>query len=83
MMEDESLPCGWRREESGKYHYLSRNPQVKIVKKCQLESFHRAGRYLEMSVSSLDFGTKTRTRKFSVVKGSRKSGEGEMQETEE
>ena len=70
MEEIELLPTGWRRvrEDSGRYHYLTRQPQVKIVKKSQLESFHLYGRYLEMSTASLDFGTKTRGKKFSVVK---------------
>ena len=68
---DPTLPDGWKRipEGSGKFHYLTRRPQVKIVVKSQLESYHNKGRYLEMLVSDLDFGTKTRSKKYAVAGG--------------
>ena len=69
---DHELPEGWRRiqEESGQVHYLTRNPQVRITKSCQLKDYHKKGRYLEMSVSDLDFGRKRRSKKFSSTETS-------------
>ena len=66
---EKQLPTGWERveDDSGKVIYLSRHPQVKITKKYQLEDYHRKGRYKEMSLSDLDFGTKKRKKKFSFV----------------
>ena len=67
---EKKLPTGWQRveDDSGKVTYLSRYPQVKISKKYQLEEYHKKGRYKEMSLSDLDFGTKKRKKKFSFVK---------------
>ena len=61
------LPEGWKKIEdnSGQIYYLTRHPQVKISKRCQLENYHRRGRYLEMRLSDLDFGTKRRSKKYS------------------
>ena len=68
---DPPLPDGWERipDGSGKFYYLTRRPQVKIVLKSQLQSYHDKGRYLEMLVSDLDFGTKTRTKRYAVAGG--------------
>ena len=65
-MEDR-LPDGWKRIEdpSGPVYYLTRHPQVKITKRCQLEKYHGRGRYQEMNLVNLDFGTKRRAKKFS------------------
>ena len=62
------LPEGWRRipDGTGKFYYLSRHPQVKIVLKSQLQNYHQNGRYLEMDVSDLDFGTRARIKKYKV-----------------
>ena len=74
-MEDlvPALPEGWKRipDGSGKFFYLTRLPQVKIVLKSQLENYHQRGRYLEMRVADLDFGTKTRMKKYAVAGGFR------------
>ena len=64
---DQKLPAGWKRveDEAGLVYYLTRAPEVKITKRCQLETYHRKGRYLEMELSDLDFGKKRRMKKFS------------------
>ena len=71
--DDLCLPDGWRRiyegPESGKFHYLTRAPQVKIRRRSELEAYQRGGRYLEMKVSDLNFGTKVRNRKYAVAGG--------------
>ena len=66
---DPPLPEGWSRiqDGSGKFFYLTRHPQVKIVLKSQLEDYHKRGRYREMSVTNLDFGRKSRAKKYEVV----------------
>ena len=63
------LPEGWQRreDEAGLVFYLTRHPQVKISKRCHLESYHRKGRYKEMKLSDLDFGVKKRAKKYSLV----------------
>ena len=55
------------QDGSGKFYYLTRPPHVKIVLKSQLEDYHKRGRYHEMLVSNLDFGRKTRVKKYEVV----------------
>ena len=65
-----SLPEGWRRvpcPNGSKFYYITRPPPVKIVLKSQLENYHKKGKYLEMPVHELDFGTKVRNKKYSVV----------------
>ena len=64
---DQKLPAGWKRveDEAGLVYYVTRAPEVKITKRCQLETYHRKGRYLEMELSDLDFGKKRRMKKFS------------------
>ena len=63
------LPDGWKRleDDTGSTFYLTRHPEVKISKRCQLESYQKKGRYLEMNLGDLDFGTKRRSRKYSAV----------------
>ena len=63
------LPDGWKRleDDTGSTFYLTRHPEVKISKRCQLESYQKKGRYLEMNLADLDFGTKRRSRKYSAV----------------
>ena len=39
---------------------------MKIVLKSQLQNYHQNGRYLEMDVSALDFGTRARIKKYKV-----------------
>ena len=70
IMDEKSLPKGWKRvhDGSGRYYYLTRQPQVKITKKFQLESYHKAGRYKEMRLDRLDFGIKQRRKNFSVAR---------------
>ena len=61
------------QDGSGKFYYLTRPPQVKIVLKSQLEDYHKRGRrYHEMLVSNLDFGRKTRVKKYEVVGASKR-----------
>ena len=69
MDNQHQLPDGWKRleDDSGSTFYLTRHPEVKISKRCQLESYQERGRYLEMNVEDLDFGTKRRSRKYSAV----------------
>ena len=78
---DPELPEGWRRveEESGQVYYLSRQPQVKISKRSQLEGYHKKGRYTEMSLEKLNFGKKRRVKKYSYSKS---EGPGEYGSTE-
>ena len=71
---DNSIPPlseGWRRVPagSGKFFYLTRHPQVKIVLRSQLVDYQKKGRYLEMNVDELDFGTKTRAKRYAVAEG--------------
>ena len=68
---DPPLPEGWKRVPtgSGKFFYLTRRPEVKIVTKSQLESYHLKRRYLEMEVADLDFGTKARTKSMQLLAG--------------
>ena len=63
------LPEGWRRVPGGsdKFFYLTRHPQVKIVSKTQLVDYQKKSRYLEMNVVELDFGTKTRAKRYAVA----------------
>ena len=63
------LPEGWKRieDEAGQVHYLTRQPQVKISKRSQLEAYHRKGRYQEMSLMNLNFGKKRRLKKYSCA----------------
>jgi hypothetical protein len=63
------LPEGWKRieDESGQVYYLTRQPQVKITKRSQLDAYHRKGRYLEMSLMNLNFGKKRRLKKYSCA----------------
>ena len=68
-MMDSQLPEGWQRieEESGEVYFLTRQPQVKISKKCQLDAYHKKGRYLEMRLCDLNFGKKRRIKKYSYT----------------
>ena len=61
------LPEGWHRtsEDNGRFYYLTRHPQVKIARRSQLESYHLRGKYLEMRLADLNFGTVTRAKKYS------------------
>ena len=53
--------------ENGLFYYLTRHPEVKITKRNQLEQYHRKGRYKEMEVAALDFGSKQRSKNYSAV----------------
>ena len=69
----DELPPGWKRVEdatSGKVHYLTRHPVVKIERAAQLEMYHKKGRYKEMDVIKLNFGSKKRSKKYSFIESS-------------
>ena len=69
----DELPPGWKRVEdatSGKIHYLTRHPEVKIERASQLEVYHKKGRYKEMDVMKLNFGSKKRAKSYSLIESS-------------
>ena len=70
----DKLPPGWRRvedEKSGKVHYVTRHPEVKIRRTSDLKAYHLKGRYQEMELSNLDFGSKKRSKKYTYSEESK------------
>ena len=82
---DHTLPPGWRRleDEAGLVYYITRKPEVKISRRSHLESYHRKQRYLEMALDDLDFGTKKRSKKYSMMEVDSKKIESKKPKLEE